>query len=44
MSLEINSLGADFPTRSQTCSKAFATHENRIIKAMMMAPIGSRYY
>jgi len=43
MSLEMNSLGADLPTRSHTCSKALATHENRINRAMQMAPIGSRY-
>ena len=44
MSFEMNSFGADFPTRSQTWSKAFDTHEKRMMSAMTMAPVGSRYY
>lgn len=40
----MNSFGADFPTRSQTCSNAFATHEKRMMSAIMMAPMGSKYY
>ena len=39
----MNSRGADLPTRSQTCSNAFETHENKIKRAMRIAPIGSRY-
>lgn len=44
ISFEMNSFGADFPTRSQTWSKAFETHEKRMMSAMTMAPVGSRYY
>ena len=40
----MNSLGADLPTSSHTCSKALDTQEKRINSAMQMAPIGSRYH
>ena len=42
-SLAKNSFGADLPTRSQTCSKAFAAHDTRIKRPIRMAPMGSTY-
>lgn len=42
-SFDTNSRGAALPTSSQTCSKALATQEKRMMSAMQMAPMGSRY-
>jgi hypothetical protein len=37
----MNSLGADLPTKSQTCSKALAAHDTKIKSPIKIAPMGS---